>query len=181
MLPEVQKYAEAIHDAREYWESGRYDKPYDDALAEYKKRLQEARKLIANSNNSLVQWVAKNDRLSSAGSGYMFEALEILKLLPANFKTLNDYAKKEARWCETWEEFVDAAISDGLLKLEWTYEYKYNAGNWRRFSPVYGHNSQPIMTTEAIQKFAEQGVSEVTMTLNGDFYTYRATQEISFV
>ncbi len=99
------------------------DAAWDAMLDEYSKAYHAARverdrqrdaawaawAAIDDGTDPLVAWIVQN-----CDGKYRSEALEIMELLPAPLSVLDEYAANEG-WCETWQEFRDAAASAGVI------------------------------------------------------------------
>lgn len=131
MLPDVQKYVEAIDaaeaarskaraDADEKY-SGRYGygneaqeqraahrKAVNDAYKPWAAAFEGAWEALKSSSDPLVKWIAENCK------GYESEARRVLEALPATLVELDELAL-DHDWCNTWARFRDQALEAGVL------------------------------------------------------------------
>lgn len=126
MLPEVEQFIAALDAAAEksaaartalddiecdFSESGS-DCPRCKALApvheEYVRSEDAAWKLLTDSSDPLVRWIAEHCH------DYAYEAQIVLEALPATMDELSAIATREG-WCETWSSYVYRARFAGVL------------------------------------------------------------------
>jgi hypothetical protein len=132
LLPEVEKFIEALDAARETWNTvtNELDDMYAGRCAygseaerqqwaayecqreEYRSRFienqDEAWDELAAADDKLVAWIGANCK------GYTDEVTTILYALPATMDELDEIAAREG-WCDTWGQLRDQAEDAGVL------------------------------------------------------------------
>lgn len=180
MLPEVEIYFETCERLyQEYIE--KRQRYYNDLEATqelhrmYEKGIDEARELLANSENKLIAWISKGGSDSNRVWDFPEHTEEILRLLPASSDALDDYAFKQG-WCSTFSKFKQAAVNDGAL-FEPYVQYRVNdSDEWNRMIEVNMPNGKVLKADTLKRRLT--GVREIVYHFaNDEKYTFRMSPE----
>lgn len=180
MLPEVEIYFETAERLRQEYTEKR-QRYYNDLGAtqelnrQYDKGIDEARELLANSENKLIAWIGKGGSDDYRVWDYPEHTEEILRILPTSSDALDDFAAAQG-WCSTFSRFKQAAINDGAL-FEPHVQYRVNdSDEWNRMIEVNMPNGKRLMADTLKRRLT--GVREIVYHFaNDEKYTFRMSPE----
>lgn len=133
MLPEFEKYLEALESAEQEYETAKKDyAQHYSVRARARDNYQQTRiklwtQLAVQTDDPLVKWIVHNAPTAHSN------ATRVLRELPCSLAKLDQVASEQG-WCSDWDELrtraiVDGAVSDGMMRLE-VRAYGYGSRGW---------------------------------------------------